>query len=86
MAIINVILETGSALYCIQTVKSSTGAISGCYASAYVSPINARQYSSDWLVDLSGNFATAPNDCADGSTFRGNGILRIRKAGACVTM
>lgn len=45
-----------------------------------------RQYSSDWLVDLSGNFATAPNDCADGSTFRGNGIFRIRKAGACVTM
>ncbi|MEC0345231.1 hypothetical protein [Peribacillus frigoritolerans] len=37
-------------------------------------------------MDLSGNFATAPNDCADGSTFRGNGIFRIRKAGACVTM
>lgn len=35
------ILETGSALYCIQTAKSGTGAISGCYASAYVSPINA---------------------------------------------
>lgn len=41
IAIINVILETGSALYCIQTAKSGTGAISGCYASAYVSPINA---------------------------------------------
>lgn len=45
-----------------------------------------RQYSSDWLVDLSGNFASAPNDCADDSTFRGNGILRIRKTGAWVTM
>ncbi len=42
--------------------------------------------SSDWLVDFSGNFATVPNDCADGSTFIGNGILRIRKAGVCVTM
>lgn len=79
MAIINVILETGSALYCIQTVKSSTGAISGCYASAYVSPINARQYSSDWLVDLSGNFATAPNDCADGSTLEGMEYSELEK-------
>jgi hypothetical protein len=33
IAIINVILETGSALYCFQTAKSGTGAISGCYAS-----------------------------------------------------
>ncbi len=41
--------------------------------------------SSDWLVDLSGNFATAPNDCTDGSPFRRNGMFRIRKAGACVT-
>ncbi|UZD49128.1 hypothetical protein [Peribacillus frigoritolerans] len=82
IAIINVILETGSALYCFQTAKSGTGAISGCYASAYVSPINASSVlggSSDGLVDLSGNFATAPNDCADGSTFRGNGIFRLRK-------
>lgn len=89
IAIINVILETGSALYCIQTAKSGTVAISGWYASAYVSPINASSVlgrSSDWLVDLSGNFATVPNDCADGSTFRGNGIFRIRKAGAWVTM
>ncbi|PHD74058.1 hypothetical protein COF64_16340 [Bacillus sp. AFS043905] len=89
IAIIIVILETGSALYCIQTAKSVTGAISGCYASAYVSPINASSVlggSSDWLVDFSGNFATVPNDCADGSTFRGNGIFRIRKAGVCVTM
>lgn len=86
IVIINVILETGSALYRIQTAKSGTGAISGCYASAFVSPINASSVlrgSSDGLVDLSGNFATAPNDCADGSTFRRNGIFRIRKAGAC---
>ncbi|MEY8757394.1 hypothetical protein AB9M93_23350 [Peribacillus frigoritolerans] len=41
IAIINVILETGSALYCFQTAKSGTGAISLCYASAYVSPNNA---------------------------------------------
>lgn len=57
-------------------------AISGCYASAYVSPINASSVlgrSSDWLVDLSGNFATVPNDCADGSTFRGNGISELEK-------
>ncbi|MFS0667080.1 hypothetical protein AB1L12_03985 [Peribacillus frigoritolerans] len=89
IAIINVILETGSALYCYQTAKSGTGAISGWYASAYVIPINVSSVlgrSSDWLVDLSGNIATAPNDCADDSTFRGNGILRIRKTGACVTM
>lgn len=38
-----------------------------------------RQYSSDWLVDLSGNFATAPNDCADGSTFIGNEISELEK-------
>jgi hypothetical protein len=89
IAIINVILETGSAMYCFQTAISGTGAISGWYASAYVSPINASSVlggSSDWLVDFSGNFATVPNDCADGSTFRGNGIFRIRKAGVCVTM
>jgi hypothetical protein len=82
IAIINVILETGSALYCIQTAKSGTGAISGWYTSAYVSPINASSVlgrSSDWLVDLSGNVATVPNDCEDGSTFIVNEISELEK-------
>lgn len=81
---INTTLDTGAAPYVIQTVKSGTGAISGCFASGYVNPINASQVLEgcvDWLVDLNGNFATGPNDCADGSTFRGNGQFRTRKAG-----
>lgn len=87
--IINITLDTGSASYCIQTVKSSTGAISGCYASGYVNPINASAVLSgsiDWLVDLSGNFGAGTNDCADGSTFKGNGLFKLRKAGAWATL
>lgn len=35
--------------------------------------------SSDWLVDLSGNFATVPNDCADSSTFIVNEMSELEK-------
>lgn len=84
------ILDTGSALYSIQAVKSGAGTFSGCSASAYVNPstsVTTIDGLDLWLVDLTGIFTATTNAAANGSSFRDStGGFKIRKSGAWVVV